>query len=75
MFDDSALSQEVKDEMYKCYPNAKRAHLKSGGNFPYLSKSLDANIFIQVTILLLHGNIDQKLMNSLQGLLNFEIGR
>ena len=34
--------------MYKCYPNAKRAHLKSGGNFPYLSRSAEVNIFIQV---------------------------
>ncbi|KAK3601460.1 hypothetical protein CHS0354_033594 [Potamilus streckersoni] len=48
VFDDCALSQEVKEEMYKCYPNAKRAHLKSGGNFPYLSRSTDVNIFIQI---------------------------
>lgn len=52
VFDDCALSQEVREEMYKCYPNAKRAHLKTGGNFPYLSKSLEVNIFIQVTITL-----------------------
>ena len=37
--------------MYKCYPNAKRAHMKSGGNFPYLSRSLEVNIFIQVCFL------------------------
>ena len=37
--------------MYKCYPNAKRAHMKSGGNFPYLSRSLEVNIFIQVRFL------------------------
>lgn len=48
VFDECALSQMVKDEMYKCYPNAKRAHLKSGGNFPYLSRSVEVNVFIQV---------------------------
>lgn len=48
VFDDCALSQEVREEMYKCYPSAKRAHLKSGGNFPYLSRSLEVNIFIQI---------------------------
>lgn len=48
MFDDCALSYAVREEMYKCYPDAKRAHLKSGGNFPYLSRSAEVNIFIQV---------------------------
>ena len=35
--------------MYKCYPNAKRAHLKSGGNFPYLSRPDEVNLYIQVS--------------------------
>ena len=48
VFDESALSQRCKEEMYKCYPNAKRAHLKSGGNFPYLSRSGEVNLMIQV---------------------------
>ncbi|XP_041365904.1 uncharacterized protein LOC121380927, partial [Gigantopelta aegis] len=48
VFDDCALSTAVKEEMYKCYPSAKRAHLKSGGNFPYLSRSVEVNIFIQI---------------------------
>lgn len=48
VFDDCALSGTVKEEMYKCYPEARRAHLKSGGNFPYLSRAADVNIFIQV---------------------------
>uniref|UniRef100_A0A672Q2K4 Maspardin n=1 Tax=Sinocyclocheilus grahami TaxID=75366 RepID=A0A672Q2K4_SINGR len=34
VFDQSALSHEAKEEMYKLYPNARRAHLKTGGNFP-----------------------------------------
>ena len=37
--------------MYKCYPDAKKAHLKSGGNFPYLSRSSEVNLMIQVNIL------------------------
>ena len=35
--------------MYKCYPDAKRAHLKSGGNFPYLSRSTEVDLMIQVS--------------------------
>ena len=48
VYDDCALSQRVQEEMYKCYPNAKRAHLKSGGNFPYLSRADEVNLHIQV---------------------------
>ncbi|EDO37239.1 predicted protein [Nematostella vectensis] len=48
VFDDCALSQPVKDELYKCYPDAKRAHLKSGGNFPYLCRSADVNLYLQI---------------------------
>lgn len=46
--DRCALSQAVKEEMYKCYPQAKRAHLKDGGNFPYLSRSAEVNVYIQI---------------------------
>ena len=52
VFDDCALSQPVKDELYKCYPNAKRAHLKKGGNFPYLCRSADVNLYLQVRVLI-----------------------
>ncbi|XP_064609632.1 uncharacterized protein LOC135473696 [Liolophura sinensis] len=48
VFDECALSHQVKEEMYKCYPDARRAHLKSGGNFPYLSRSDEVNIYIQI---------------------------
>lgn len=48
VFDDCALSQPVKDELYKCYPDAKRAHLKNGGNFPYLCRSADVNLYLQI---------------------------
>jgi len=47
--DHSALSEAVKDEMYKCFPEARRAHLKTGGNFPYLSRPDEVNLFLQVS--------------------------
>ncbi len=49
-FDEYALSNAVREEVYKCYPNAKLAHLKSGGNFPYLSRSAEVNLHLQVNI-------------------------
>ncbi|XP_049831501.1 maspardin-like [Schistocerca gregaria] len=48
VFDDYALSNPVREEMYKCYPTAKLAHLKSGGNFPYLSRSEEVNLHLQI---------------------------
>jgi len=48
VFDESALSEEVKDELYKSYPTAKLAHLKTGGNFPYLSRSEEVNLHIMI---------------------------
>ena len=50
VFDESALSQSVKEEMYKCYPNARLAHLKTGGNFPFLSRADEVNMYIQVSV-------------------------
>jgi maspardin len=46
--DRSALSEPVKEEVYKCYPDARRAQLKSGGNFPFLSRSDEVNLFLQI---------------------------
>lgn len=48
VFDEYALSNPVREEMYKCYPSAKLAHLKSGGNFPYLSRSDEVNLHLQI---------------------------
>ncbi|XP_001606216.2 maspardin [Nasonia vitripennis] len=48
VFDEYALSNDVREEMYKCYPNAKLAHMKSGGNFPYLSRSAEVNLHLQI---------------------------
>lgn len=49
VFDDCALTDAVRDETYKCYPEAKRAHLKTGGNFPFLSRSAEVNLYLQVS--------------------------
>lgn len=46
--DDSAISESAKESIHKSYPNARRAHLKSGGNFPYLSRTDEVNLYIQV---------------------------
>jgi maspardin len=51
VFDDYALSNAVREDMYKCYPSAKLAHLKSGGNFPYLSRSDEVNLHLQVSVM------------------------
>lgn len=50
VYDKSALSQTVREETYKCYPEAKRAHLKSGGNFPYLSRAAEVNVYIRIHV-------------------------
>ena len=54
VYDRCALSQVVKDEMYKCYPDARRAHLKSGGNFPYLSRADEVIVYLQVNTFSCH---------------------
>ena len=51
VFDEYALSSPVREELYKCYPNARLAHLKSGGNFPYLSRSDQVNLYLQVRLI------------------------
>ncbi|XP_026461627.1 maspardin-like [Ctenocephalides felis] len=48
VFDGYALSNPVREELYKCYPEAKLAHLKNGGNFPYLSRCNEVNLHLQI---------------------------
>lgn len=48
VFDECALSSDTREELYKCYPHAKLAHLKTGGNFPYLSRFGEVNLHLQV---------------------------
>lgn len=51
VWDESALSSRVREDLYKSYPQAKLAHLKSGGNFPYLSRSDEVNLHLLVSTL------------------------
>jgi len=46
--DDVALPERVRDEVFKLYPQARQAFLKSGGNFPYLSRPSEINLHIEV---------------------------
>ncbi|GBP13943.1 Maspardin [Eumeta japonica] len=48
VWDDSALSSHVREDLHKCYPHAKLAHLKNGGNFPYLSRSDEVNLHLLI---------------------------
>lgn len=54
VFDDYALGSPIKENIYKEYPDAKLAQLKSGGNFPYLSRSDEVNLHLQVNIVFKH---------------------
>eukprot|EP00079_Xenopus_tropicalis_P033825 XP_017947596.1 PREDICTED: maspardin isoform X1 [Xenopus tropicalis] len=68
VFDQSALSTDAKEEMYKLYPNARRAHLKTGGNFPYLCRSAEVNLYVQIHLRQFHGTryaaIDPAMINA-----------
>ncbi|KAF7281032.1 hypothetical protein GWI33_005217 [Rhynchophorus ferrugineus] len=48
VFDNAPLSFTVKEELYKCYPQAKLAHLKTGGYFPFLSRSAEVNLHLLI---------------------------
>jgi len=67
VFDEYALSNQVREQLYKSYPLAKLAHLKSGGNFPYLSRSDEVNLHLQV------GYCKSLFVANLNNGLNFQI--
>lgn len=48
VFDNCAIAAPVREDMYRSYPHANLAHLKTGGNFPYLSRSDEVNLHLQV---------------------------
>ncbi|XP_050293533.1 maspardin-like [Anthonomus grandis grandis] len=48
VFDGAPLSTPVKEELYKCYPQAKLAHIKTGGYFPFLSRSAEVNLHLLI---------------------------
>lgn len=48
VFDHCAHSSSTRLELYKLYPSARRAHLKQGGNYPYLSRPEEVNMHLLV---------------------------
>jgi len=46
--DEVVVPEKVREEVYKYYPNARFAELKTGGNFPYLSRADEVNMHLQV---------------------------
>jgi maspardin len=46
--DDVAIPTKLREDVYKFYPSAKLAFLKTGGNFPYLSRSEEFNLYLEV---------------------------
>jgi len=56
VFDKSALTTSARDEVAKRYPQAKLAHLKTGGNFPYLSRPDEVNLHITLHLRQFNGS-------------------
>eukprot|EP01133_Synstelium_polycarpum_P010774 gene10774-12552_t len=46
--DSKTIPEKMREEVYKFYPNAKTALLKTGGDVSYLSKADEINMHIQV---------------------------
>ncbi|KAF0291665.1 Maspardin [Amphibalanus amphitrite] len=45
--DATALTEQARAEAERCYPHARVAHLKTGGNFPFLTRPDETDMFIQ----------------------------
>ncbi|KAF2577633.1 hypothetical protein F2Q68_00002331, partial [Brassica cretica] len=43
-----AIPQVLKDELAERYPEARRAYLKTGGDFPFLSRPDEVNLHLQL---------------------------
>lgn len=43
-----AIPQQLKDQLSERYPEARRAYLKTGGDFPFLSRPDEVNLHLQV---------------------------
>ncbi|XP_062117189.1 uncharacterized protein LOC133831043 isoform X2 [Humulus lupulus] len=43
-----AIPQQLKDQLSERYPGARRAYLKSGGDFPFLSRPDEVNLHLQL---------------------------
>ena len=49
--DEVAINVEMRAQLREFYPEAKVAYLKTGGNFPYLSRSDEIVMHIKVRVL------------------------
>ncbi|XP_021901729.1 maspardin isoform X1 [Carica papaya] len=43
-----AIPQQLKDQLSERYPGARRAYLKTGGDFPFLSRPDEVNLHLQL---------------------------
>lgn len=50
--DNSATPQQLKDQLSERYPGARQAYMKTGGDFPFLSRPDEVNLHLQVYIIL-----------------------
>ena len=48
VFDECAIALAVREDLHRSYPDASMAYMKNGGNFPYLSRSEEVNLYLQV---------------------------
>jgi len=55
-FDDFEVPDKVRDEVHKLLPEARQAFIKTGGNFPYLSRAEEVNLHIEVHLLHCNNN-------------------
>ncbi|KAE8727016.1 putative leucine rich repeat receptor kinase [Hibiscus syriacus] len=46
--DYSSIPQELKDQLSERYPGGRRAYLKTGGDFPFLSRPDEVNLHLQL---------------------------
>jgi maspardin len=43
-----SMPERLREEVYKFYPDARIMHLRTGGNFPFLSRADEFNLYITV---------------------------
>lgn len=48
VYDDDSIPQCARDDMLKSFPYARQAHLKTGGKFPFLSRSSEVNLHLRL---------------------------
>jgi maspardin len=58
VMDEVAVPLKLREEVQKFYPNARLGLLKSGGNFPYLSRADEVNMLIEVNAPHTHNQTD-----------------